>query len=508
MRSAAFAPALPGKHARQHNAALAYAGIASGAVLLAVLFGLVAVTANPIFIGLAVGLLAGVLLLGNVSWTIWSIFGLGLFVVGVLPLWVEGYASKAVWGVSLLGLLLLAGTLLRALANPAVTRGAPPFVWLALSFLIYASADGLAHWGGPTQFFSGFKSYFQVFGLIFALAWLRVDEGNVRQWRKLFVILALVQLPWAIYELIWLVPIREGLRHAYPLLVPIDVVAGTFGASLHAGGANGEMAAFLIIALVFLLARWREKALTARRVMLFAPIILAPLFMGETKAVVVMLPLAFATLYRRELLARPHYALAGLLVGALLTVAAGYAYLSQQKKTLEQYVAGTLSYNVYEGGYGGRELNRTTVLTFWAKQHGLHDPVGTVFGHGLGSTSENAGGQMARRYAGKGIGLTAASRLLWEQGLGGMLLFLSILLAAWRAAGRLWRQTGDAAIRADAAAIQAALPVFAFFLVYRAALVEGRVFQIVFAAMLGYLAWLCRQQADAGPGPLSARHEG
>ena len=49
---------------------------------------------------------------------------------------------------------------------------------------------------------------------------------------------------------------REGLRN----VVPIDVVAGTFGATLYGGGASGEMATFLIIVLAFLLhSGWVES---------------------------------------------------------------------------------------------------------------------------------------------------------------------------------------------------------------------------------------------------------
>jgi hypothetical protein len=464
------------------------------AAALAVFFGLLASTANPILVGLGAGLLVGAMLLAKPVWNIWLLLLTGLLVVGVLPIWVEGLAGKAVWGVSVLGFVLLLRALFQVVADPQARRATPAFVWVGLIFLLYTLINTLAHWPEAYQAFSGFKRYFQVIGLMFALAWLTIDERSVTHWRKLFVFVALIQLPWAAYELIKLVPIREGLAYAYPGIVPIDVVAGTFGANMTSGGANAEMATFLIIMLLFLLARLRSGALPKGRLLWLAPIILAPLFMGETKAVVVLLPLAFLTLYRRELLVRPHFALVGLLAGALLTVAAGYAYLTLTKKTLEAQVAETLSYNVYEKGYGGYALNRTTVLSFWAERQGLHDPAGAVFGHGLGSAHDATGGHVARRYPGYGIGLTAASTLLWEQGVFGTALFLAMLALAWRAAGRVQKAAREAWVKADAAAIQAALPLFAFFLIYRVALLEGLPFQLVFYGLLGYLAWLVRQQ--------------
>ncbi len=463
------------------------------AVALAVFFGLLASTANPILVGIGLAVLVGAMLLAKPTWNIWLVFGFGLLVVGVLPIWVEGIAAKAVWGVSALALILMLRAWFQAVTVPQATHGTPAFVWLALAFLLYTLLNTLWQPSTAYEAFSGFKRYFQAMGLLFALAWLPIGERDIRYWRRFFVVVVLFQLPWAVYQLVELVPIREGFRYAYPGLVPIDVVAGTFGANMTSGGANAEMATFLIVVLLFLLARLRQGVLPKGRLLWLLPIILTPLFLGETKVVVVLLPLAFLTLYRRELLARPHMALAGLVVGALLTVAAGYAYLLITKKTLEDQVAETLSYNVYEKGYGVYALNRTTVLSFWASRQGLHDPAGAVFGHGLGSAHDRTGGQMSRRYPGYGIGLTAASLLLWEQGIAGTGLFLAMLALAWGAAGRVRKFASAPWMKADAAAIQAALPLFAFFLIYRIALLEGLPFQIVFYGLLGYLAWLARR---------------
>jgi hypothetical protein len=285
-------------------------------------------------------------------------------------------------------------------------------------------------------------------------------------------------------------------------LVPIDVVAGTFGSSVYSGGANAEMATFLIIVLAFMLARRQEKMLSTGRLILLVPLVLAPLFLGETKAVVILLPMMFLLLYRRELLARPHYAVLGLILGTLLTAGAGMTYLSVTKTTLDEQIEDTLSYNVYEVGYGGYQLNRTKVLAFWAERQGAHDPVSLVLGNGLGSSHDATGGHVAMRYPTYGIGLTAASTLLWDLGVLGTALFLAILILAWRTAGRLRREAAEALVRADASAIQATLPLFGFFLFYRLALLETLSFQIVFVVLLGYLAWLYRRYAS-----LTATHQ-
>jgi hypothetical protein len=471
-------------------------GVLLVAAVLAVLFGLIAVTASPILVSLAAAMLVGFFLLAKPTWNIWFVLVLGLLVAGVIPIWADSLASKAVWGISILGFMLLGSALFSAASNQGAIRNTPGFVWITLIFILYTVFTTLIQFHSVGEFLGGFKRYFQVVGLLFALVWLPFQDKDIQRWRKFFLVVALFQLPWAVYELVRLVPLREGFRHLYPGLVPVDVIAGTFGANMTGGGANAEMATFLIVILAFLLAHLREKQVRFGKTILLLPFLVAPLLMGETKAVVVLLPIMFLTLYRRELLARPHYAIAGLLAGALLTVAAGYAYLQITKKTLDQQVAETLSYNVYEGGYGGNILNRTTVLTFWAEQQGLRNPVGAVLGNGLGSANDRTGGETSRRYPGYGIGLTAASTLLWEQGVVGTTLFLAILAFAWRAAMRVRRaEAAPLWARADAAAIQAVLPLFAFYLIYRSAMLDGLPFQIVFYCLLGYLAWLAKRFA-------------
>lgn len=467
-----------------------------GITLLAILFGLAAVTTHPIVIGVAASLLIGAALLARPVWLLWMIFVLGLLVAGIVPIWAEGAAAKAVWGIAVLGFAIMGVAFFRAATVRACTRDTPAFVWAALAFFLYVVLNGLSHFDNPYEFLSGFKRYFQVAGLLFALAWLPLNEKDIARWRKFLLVVAVTQLPWAAYELVRLVPIRESFQYAYPGLVPIDVVAGTFGAEMTKGGASAEMAFFLIIALLFLLARLRDGGLKTRRIFWLLPIILAPLFMGETKIVVVLLPLAFLTLYRQEFLARPHVALVGLALGALLTVAAGYTYLVVMKKNLDDMVARTLSYNIYEKGHGNYALNRTRVLTFWAGQQGLHDPAGAVFGHGVGSAHDQSGGHIARHYPGYGISLTAASILLWEQGVVGVALFFIMLVLAWRCATRIRGETQENWVKADTAAIQAVLPIIGLYIFYRSVLLEALPIQVVIYSLLGYLAWLARRTSS------------
>lgn len=457
--------------------------------ILAILFGLVSVTANPTLISVAVALFVGVFLIARPAWTVWLVLSLGLLVTGLLPLFSEeGIVTKASWGVSILCFFLMMMAFFTAITSSGTRRNTPAFVWLALCFLVYSVLVSFIQWYSIGEFSGGFKRYFQMWGLLFGLCWFPFAERDVRRWRLFLLIVALLQLPAALYELIALVPLREGIRN----LVPIDVVAGTFGAMRYGGGASGEMATFLIIVLAFLLAQQMEKTLPPRRIMLLGMLVVTPLFLGETKAVVILLPIMFLVLYRRAIIARPLYGLAGLIVGVLLTAASGLFYFSLSERHVDDQIQDYLDYNIYDKGYGQYHLNRTTVLTFWAQQQGSHDPISFVLGNGLGSAHNQAGGHMAMRYPNHGIGLTTASSLLWDVGIFGVGLFAAILVSAWRTAVRLQQKLADPTLRADAAAIQAALALFAVYLFFRSSLLENLSFQIVFVVLLGYLARLHR----------------
>ncbi|PZN83332.1 MAG: hypothetical protein DM484_04715 [Candidatus Methylumidiphilus alinenensis] len=464
-------------------------------LLLAILFGLVAVTGNLLVFSLAVALLLGMFFVTQPAMILWAILLMGLLAIGPAPLIEKSLDPRAAYPVQILAFYLMLVSIFKAATTPSIRKDTPAFIWALICFFVFAVLNSAAHWHTPMEFFGSIKRYFQMWGIIFALCWLGFDERQIHQWQSFFIIVALVQLPFALYEVVVWVPIREAMRGSFPGIVPIDVVGGTFGSTMYGGGASGEMSTFLIIVMAFLIARKMHKTLSTGRLILLTPGVLAPLFVGETKAVIVMLPLMFLVLYRREFLAKPHFAVMALIVGGLLTLGMGYAYLSVMQTTLDQMLTETVKYNLQEKGYGENYLNRTTVLTFWAEHQGFHDPISLVFGNGLGSAHEATEGHIEAHYPHYGIGMTAASTLLWDLGLFGCSLLATIFALAWHTAAHLYRESVEPLVKADANAIQAALSLFAFHLFYRLDLLETTSFQIVFACVLGYLAWLYRRHA-------------
>ncbi len=461
-----------------------------GMGVCAVAFGLLAVTANPVLISLGIGLIGGMMLLGMPQTTVWMIFTLGLLSGAFISF--PGF-SRIPWIVSLLGMLLLLPALMKL--SSVRSQRLPAFIWIALLFLIYSLVVTVLRWDSLGEFLAGFKRYFQMYGLMLALTLLAFTPADFSAWRKLLVGIALLQFPFALYELLILVPQRGGMTLSS---AASDVVAGTFGANLKGGSPNSVMVIYLFTAISFFVARWRAGLMETTRFALLVLLCLLPIGMGETKIALFMLLLVGMVLLRADIISSPVRYLSKVLMLLLLTGALGYWYVTViMGSSVSEVIASTIRYNYGDQGYSQVQiLNRFTSLTFWGSRQGLDDPVGMLLGNGLGSsyTSQNAmAGHIGMQYLHYGINLTAASTLLWDTGIFGLLLFTGIFCSAWRAANQLRRQSADAATRADALAIQAAISLFLLSIVYSDAIVNLLAMEIMYTYVLGYLAYLMRQ---------------
>lgn len=474
-----------------HSTLLMWAGFSLLVLIGSTFFGLVAFSGNYVLITLAVGLLIGALLLGKPTWNISLLIALGI-VTGVLVSMAGPALDKISWGVSILGFLLW----VPAIYGLVSAHRIPFFVWLSVFFVLYAVAVTVLRWPSFGASISGFKRYFQASALLVTLATLAFSPRQFYRWKKLVLYIAILQLPFALYEKVVMVPERVGIFSGAQLT---DVIAGTFGANLYTGSCNAEMATFVIIAFTFLFTLWQEKQYNGRRLLIMAVLLLTPLFLGETKIVVVMVPLVTLIVLRHDIRDNPaRFAIFGAL-SLLLFVALTLVYaLVMDKTTVYDAIQHTVAYNFQNVGNGTDVLNRTTVLTFWWQHQGLSNPLSFLFGNGLGSSYSAPGvlfpGHIGSAYPSYGLDLTAASTLLWDLGLMGLLFYLAILAFAWIAATRLHRSSSDPALRADALAIQSAIGLFVLFTFYRNSGVMFMPWEIVQAMTLGYLGHLVRIQ--------------
>ncbi|WGG49142.1 hypothetical protein [Rugamonas sp. DEMB1] len=472
-------------------------------LLLSFLFGLLALSGSLVQVGLGAAMVIGPLLLMLPELTVWIILVSGML-LGILSS--NPHMGKLTWSVSLLSILLLLPSIMNVLWTRQ--RRLPSFMQVALLFLVFCVCSTAFRGGGLQEFLAGFKRYFQTFGLMLALTAIVFRPSAIDNWRKFLVLVGLLQFPFALYELLILVPKRGGLASGSDAT---DVVAGTFGANIGGGSPNAVMVIYLFITMAFLAARWRAGLLRPAVFYALTFVCLLPLGMGETKVAVVMLPLVGLSLLRPDLLKAPlRYAPAILGLG-LLTCLLGYLYVVvMMHSNLSEVIDKTLRYNVGNQGYSqGQILNRLTSFTFWFTQQRWDDPVGFLIGNGLGSSYSSltsVSGHLGVKYMHYGINLTAASTLLWDTGLVGLALFVSVFVLAWLSAGRLYRHSEDAAVKADALAIQAAITLFMLSIVYADSIVNLVGMEMIYALVLGYLGYLMQQQGLLGKRAAPAPH--
>jgi hypothetical protein len=490
--------------------------VALAAVVVGLAMGGLASLGNPIVTLIVAGLLiaaAGVTSRNAVFWVV--VIG-ALVVTGVAQLYLPGSRIvRYVVPVASLALLLhwwfdgLAGRT-RPLDEPVP----PPLLW-GLAFVAVALASTLLNFDSPGVRLLGIKNYFQMWPLFIGFALLRWDQGLARSLAQAALLLGLLQLPFAAHEYLYLVPRRYGLGGQ---VVPVDIVAGTFGGDLLGGGANAVLAAFQVIVVGGLLAFWKNGLLRGDLAVVLAAVLLSPLLVNEAKIAALYLPLVFVILFRRDIVERPlrfvgAVAVLAVLLGTLMTALAvnnPTGRLNSWSDLVEQTIKRqTASAAEREGQYN--ELTRLTALTFWAREHVDAPPLKTLFGHGpaasfefQGSVVDTADTLARKRYPGMRIGYTGLSALLWDTGVFGVAAVLGMYFAAFVAAGRLarcWR-TQDPRRAALLEAAQAAIAVLALSLAHKDFFVINLPYQALTFLVLGYVAnaWLdWRRQGQPAP---------
>lgn len=460
-------------------------------VLLAVM---AAISASPIAVGILAGAALGAILFLVPRVALWLCVIGALLVAGAISLFAPSL-NKLTWLFSMLGFFLFAAALLKRLAQRTTGHHEPTpiFVWLALMFFGYALVVSPLSGSTAGELIAGTKRSFQFWGLLFAGAWLFKEPRDNARLLKFLGFVALLQLPLALYQRIVLVPMRVGLGQG---VVPVDVVSGTFEATLLAGGNSSGMVLFLTLVAVVLVSAWREGVIGGWRFFVALACVLVPMGLGETKVVIVFLPVVLAILFGQYVRRAPVASIAILLSGLALTALLFWIYATYYGRpgySLAQKLQATIDYNFGQVGYyGAYSLNRTTALKYWWQNHGGSNPVELFFGHGLGSSyaapTALVQGHVAAQHRFIGIGFSAASSILWELGGIGLLLYGSILWAAWRAASRLLRAVKGPWERAVATGLRCAIPLFALMTFYSDSLLNALSVQCLMMLCLGAIA--------------------
>lgn len=419
---------------------LAVIAVWSIALFFAFLGGLASTTESPILIGLFVGSVAGTLLLSRLDIAVWIVLA-GALIIGGLTLQFMPSLGKISWLFSMVGFLLYGGAVFHFFGKPSIGREVPWFAWLAILFPFYAMLMTVLQGPSPAEVMAGFKRYFQFYGLLAVLALVRFPTRFYTQILRFIIICGLIQVVFAAFQLVFVVPQRVGMGHG---VVPIDAVTGTFESTLEGGGASSVMATFVLVIFTFILSAWRDKVLSGRRALYLSLLVLPPLVLGETKIVVIFLPIAVFVAVRRDIAKNPFTGFLIISFGLAATAALGYLYLvisTVGNTSLETTFDKIIGYNFGNVGYHSLSgLNRSTAVSFWWDQQSWSDPIRFVFGHGLGASYSGGGslvpGHLSSKYGSLAIGFTGLTTLLWDTGILGTFLFLLIFFGAWRSAHR------------------------------------------------------------------------
>lgn len=473
---------------------LSFLGAASAA-------GYVIASGKPIPILLTVGVIASIALFSALRLVVWLVIIGTLLVSGPVIMFVPGL-DKVGWLFSLLGFFLLgAAFLYAAVGRHRFTRPAPIFVGIA-AVIVALGCLSLLYSGGPlSEGVRAIKRYYQYFGLIFILAVVPFAATTMRRWWKFLLLIALIQLPFALFQRIFLVPLREGM----PRVVPVDIVVGTMEGSLTGGGSSGVMVLLLLFALSAVLATYREGMLSTRNFVILAFAFMTPVALGQVNLTMILFPIAIATAFSDRIRRYPfRFAMFLLLVAIPMFAFAVWLYISTQTyagQSFDAKLAEILNYNFGDAGYyGGLGLNRMTVYSYWIGQQSLADPLSFVFGNGLGSSfggiDEANPGHMDKAHGWMFIGLTTGSSLLWDLGVLGFALYLSMLVAAVVCAYRLVSNAKPGFDRAFCTSLFSMASMLVVMLFYSEAMVSVPSLEVLAALTLGMIAWRHRSEAD------------
>lgn len=402
--------------------------------IAALLLGFVSSTGNPIVIALGAGCIFGIGLFIKPMLGFWIAVAGAFFIVGPIAQFAPA-VEKATWLFSLLGFALLMIALLHLLMQHD-RKPLPGLFYVALALVAYSLFGSILLSPSLSEVFSGLKRQYQAWGVFFAMAALPFALHDVERLKRWMTVMVLGQLPFAIYQLLVWVPARVGMGNG---VVPLDAVSGMFEADFFGGGSSSIMAFVLVLAVAYLFKLWLSGEIKLGRFLLIFPFVAAPLAMGETKIVAVTLPLAILITLRAELTRRPFVGFMIVTITMIVTILLGYLYLLlsiPEGSTLARTVDMTIAYNFGSEGYSPTQaLNRTTALAFWWQEQSWQDPVGALFGHGLGSSYDDARAlfpaHMNVRYPMMGIGLTSATTVLWDLGILGMTLYMLIFYLGW-----------------------------------------------------------------------------
>ncbi len=423
-----------------------------------------------------------------IAGTLKYFFGLGQFQ------WVLSVLGAALLGYSLVQKLLPGATALYVPPADGITQ-AMLLWWIVVLFA--SAANALP----PLDWLVGFRIYLPAFGIFTYLAFCRPSEKLLKGIILMLLIIASVQWAFALFQKLYVMPIR--IAEGYPGS-PWDSVVGSFGGEKFGGGESGSLGIYLAIAMVITAALSKYKQI--KPFPLFGILLtgFAAMALTESKVIAIMIPLGFFLVYRDYAFTQPIKFLIGavIIVVLMFGLLTAYYYMYWEDasgKGLFEILPTLLLYSFdphFQASISN--LGRVGSLIFWWDNHSILDnPLTLLIGHGLASAVSSSSiigeGAAVSRY-GITLDVTGVSKLLWESGIMGLLVFLLVFAFGFFRARRLKQHPLlPAWHRAAMVGVESAMVLMPLSIFYEVTIVSSPPMQFMAMFMLGYVAYWWRE---------------
>lgn len=395
-------------------------------ILLAAFSSLVLFSANIYLVVAFLGLALSVFAFLHIKAAIWIIL-LNVFLTSsMIGNYLPFIGRKAIWLTDLMLLVILVRLAVSfALEKTPLFREKDNLLIIVLVGLGLVST--MANDLTARIAICGFRNYFKYIPLFLALKYLIDDRTFIKRILVFWIVIALVNVPLSVYQFLFGEEIEVMSRY--------DLVGGVFSA-----GGSGILSLYQIVIISYILLSYQAKP-PVRRWCAVALILflLLPVFINETKITFVLLPLAFLYVYRDRVARRPFETIGMALLALLLLFSLNRVYsrpdqdFGGQSLFSREWVR---SY-FYDSSYFSEEesLNRLSAVEF-AWSNISKDPVHFLIGVGPGNASysalEGGVGKYYQRNPDLNIDMVFLSKILWEYGVGGTLLFFIFIFYIWR----------------------------------------------------------------------------
>lgn len=373
--------------------------------------------------------------------------------------------------------------------------------WL-LFFGLYSFASVIFNIDNYTESIAALKNTFQ-FWPIALLAFVGIIDDTTKKTIFITILfIAFLQIPVSIFQYFFVVD--WGAR-----LAGGDSVVGTFGGSIDGGGNSGALTTFLLIVWTFLISKYLSSKKYGFVTLLTSLSLFIPILLNETKifffylpVIVMQLILAFFKRHKaRTVILASVSGLSGL--GILLFY---FLFLQQSgigmkdSTTLESYIDRRIENQSGLSIENSRDrgLSRLGSIIYWWNENSIDKkPIEMVFGNGLGA-SKSSGlfkGHLydVYKYRNYKLDVTGISQLLWDVGLVGTVIYLSIYVVTYFSLSRTLRickQRSPEAIYIIAAKIS----VFVLLIdnLYDTYQIKSQALNMVFVCIIAYALYVRR----------------